>query len=225
VVKLQFDDVLRNLDVLLWGAWNTLFLSASAGFCGVAFAIVLCWVRTFENKPASTAIACYVELIRNTPFLVQAFFVFFGFPSIGLRLKPDHAAMLVMSINVSAYATEILRGGIEAIEKGYTEAAKSVGLSNSQTFFYVVLPPATQSVYPSLVSQFILLLLGSSVLSSISASELTSAANDLQNKNFKTSETYLVAAGIYLAMSTSVALFLRSLESALFPFARTRRNA
>jgi polar amino acid transport system permease protein len=172
---------------------------------------------------ASALFGAYVEIVRNTPFLVQAFFVFFGLPTLGLRLTPNIAGLLVMSINVSAYSAEIIRGGIEAMPRGYWEAARSLGLSHARTFYSVILPPSVQAVYPSLVSQFILLMLGSSVLSSISTTELTSVANDLQNMNFRTTETYIAAAALYLCLSTLLTLLLRMAERFVFPFARIGR--
>jgi polar amino acid transport system permease protein len=180
-------------------------------------------MQTSKFRPLGVLLGTYVEVVRNTPFLVQAFFVFFGLPTLGLRLTPNVAGLLVMSINVSAYSAEIIRGGIEAMPKGYWEAARSLGLSHARTFYSVILPPSVQAVYPSLVSQFILLMLGSSVLSSISTTELTSVANDLQNMNFRTTETYIAAAALYLCLSTLLTVILRTAERYVFPFARIGR--
>ncbi len=221
--SLQFAEVWRDLSLLLWGAGATLLLSVSAGLVGLITAILICWVRTFSFRLLNAILSVYVEVVRNTPFLVQAFFVFFGLPALGLRLTPNEAGMLVMSINVSAYFAEIVRGGIDTMPKGYVEAARALGLSRTRTFFSVVLPPSVQAVYPSLVSQFVLLLLGSSVLSAISTTELTSVANDLQNANFRTTETYLVAAALYLLISSMLTVLLRAAERRIFPFVDAAR--
>ncbi len=197
----RFGPVLEAYPQLLAGAWLTIQLSASAMLLGLAVAIICAWIKTSGPKPIRFLVDVYVEIIRNTPFLVQIFFIFFGLPALGLRLSPNAAALLAMVVNVGAYATEIIRAGIESIHKGQVEAGLALGLKPLQVFRYIILKPALRTVYPALASQFILLMLTSSVVSAISADDLTSKANLIQSLTFTTFEVYLVVTLIYLVLA------------------------
>ncbi|MCK8783388.1 amino acid ABC transporter permease [Roseomonas sp. NAR14] len=199
--EFEFGDVLGAWDELLHGALNTLWLSALAMLIGLVVAILGAFGKTSGPRWLRVLIDAYIEVIRNTPFLIQIFVVFFGLPSLGIRLEADQAALLALVINVGAYATEIMRAGIESIGKGQIEAGKSLGLTPLQIFRYVVLKPAIQAIYPALTSQFILLMLNTSVCSAIAASELTAAANDIQSRTFRSFEVYFVVTVIYFALS------------------------
>ena len=146
-------------------------------------------------------VGAYVELIRNTPFIVQLFFIFFGLPSLGLRLSEWEAAVLAMVINLGAYSTEIIRAGIQAIPHGQLEAAAALAMSRLETFRHVVLRPALGKVWPALSSQIIIVMLGSAVCSQISTEELSFAANFIQSRNFRAFETYLITTALYLLMA------------------------
>jgi polar amino acid transport system permease protein len=218
--SLNFGVVLLAFDQLLVGAGLTLRLTFMAIVLGMLIAIICAWAKT--NGPAWTRpiVTFYVELIRNTPFLLQLYFVFFGLPSLGVRLAPTSAALLTMVINLGAYATEIVRAGIESISHGQIEAGRSLGLRPLQIFLLVVLPPTLRVIYQPLAGQFTMLLLGSSVASAISANELTSAANLLQSINFRTFETYLVVTFMYLLMVFA----LRGLFGLLYVWMFRRRR-
>lgn len=197
----QFGDVWAAWPELARGVWLTIQLSASAMALGLLVAIIGALGKTMGPKPVRLLVDVYVEVIRNTPFLVQIFLVFFGLPLVGMRMSADQAALLAMVVNVGAYATEIVRAGIENIQRGQIEAGLALGLRPLQVFRYIILFPALKTVYPALCSQFILLMLGSSVVSTISAQELTAAANDLQSRTFRSFEIYIVVTGIYLVLS------------------------
>ena len=197
---LNFDAVWSAFDQLLVGAGLTLRLTFMAIVLGMTIAVACAWAKTSGPAWTRPIVTFYVELIRNTPFLLQLYFVFFGLPSLGVRLAPTTAALLTMVINLGAYATEIVRAGIESISHGQIEAGRSLGLRPLQIFRLIVLPPTLRVIYQPLAGQFTMLLLGSSVASAISANELTSAANLLQSINFRTFETYLVVTFMYLLM-------------------------
>ncbi|MDN5567569.1 MAG: amino acid ABC transporter permease, partial [Paracoccus sp. (in: a-proteobacteria)] len=146
-------------------------------------------------------VGVYVELIRNTPFLIQIFFIYFGLPAIGLSMSPNGAALVALVINVGAYGTEIIRSGIESIPKGQIEAGRALGLNPVQIFRYVVIRPAMRNIYPSLTSQFIYLMLTSSVVSVISANDLASAGADLNARTFASFEIYLALTVIYFLLA------------------------
>jgi polar amino acid transport system permease protein len=167
------------------------------------------------------ACAIYVEAIRNTPLLVQIFLVYFGLASIGLKFSAFSVAALALTINVGAYTTEIMRAGFDAIPRGQIEAAEGLALSRVQIYWHVVLLPAVEKVYPSLTSQFVLLMLASSVTSQISAEELTAVANYIQSDTYRAFETYIVVAIAYVALSLVMRAGFWALGMLIFP--RLRR--
>jgi len=197
----QFGEVFNAWQDLLYGAWLTIQLSAMAMVLGLIVAVAGALGKTAGPRPVRWLVDTYVEIIRNTPFLVQIFLIFCGLPRAGVRLDANEAALLAMVVNVGAYATEIVRAGIETIHKGQIEAGRALGLKPLQVFSYIVIFPALKAIYPALTSQFILLMLTSSVVSAISAEELTAIANNLQSQTFRSFEIYLVVTGMYLAMS------------------------
>ena len=199
----QFGEILKpvNFDELLWGMLSTLRLSAESMVLSLAFAIVGAMLRTSGPKWVQALIGAYVEIIRNTPFLVQIFMIFFGLPTIGLRLDANGAALVAMVLNGSAYTIEIVRAGIESISAGQMDAAKAIGLRPLQSFRLVVLPQALKVMLAPLGSQFILLMLNSSIVSVVSADELMAAAQDVQSRTFRPFETYIIVFVIYFVVS------------------------
>ena len=203
-VQLDFSAVLAQWPLLLTGVLWTLGLTAVSALIGVALGIVFAWVRSHGSTGLRWAVGTYVELIRNTPFIVQLFFIYFGLPAAGVKLTPETAAVIAMVVNLSAYATEIIRAGIDATPRGQVEAAQSLALDRMQVFTRVVLPPARKKVWPSLVSQIIIVMLGSAVCGQISTPELSFAANLIQSRNFRTFEAFIIATALYLLLSIAV---------------------
>ena len=199
--QFDFAAVLQHSDLLLQGAAFTLGLTAIGTLLGVGLGIVGAILRAWRIRPFDRIFGVYVELIRNTPFIVQLFFIFFGLPSLGFRLNEWEAAVLAMVINLGAYSTEIIRAGIQAIPHGQLEAASALAISRFETFRHVVLRPALGKVWPALSSQIIIVMLGSAVCSQISTEELSFAANFIQSRNFRAFETYLLTTALYLLMA------------------------
>ena len=214
---LEFDDLLPYWDVLAWGLLFTVVLTVVSTVAGVAVGTIGAALRTFGPAWAGSIVAIYVELIRNTPFIVQLFFIFFGLPAAGVKLSESQAAFLAMTVNLGAYATEIIRAGIEAVPKGHIEAGLSLAMTRWEVLRHVVLKQAFQKIYPALSSQIIIVMLGSAVVSQISAEDLTYAANFIQSRNFRAFEVYLVVAAIYLLLAIIVRALLRGLGQQLFP--------
>ena len=208
----EFADVLAAWPLLMKGTWTTVQLSLIATLLGLLVAIACAWGKTAGPKPVRWVIQAYIELIRNTPFLVQLFFFFFALPAIGLRWSPYTAALTAMVINLGAYATEIIRAGIESIPKGQIEAGQALSLKTHQIFRLIILKPALRAVYPALTSQFILLMLSSAVVSVISADDLTSVAANLQSQTFRSFEIYIVVTAIYLALALSFSALFRQIQ-------------
>jgi polar amino acid transport system permease protein len=208
VIQLDFIAVLAEWPALLKGAAFTLALSAVAAVLGVALGVGCGWARAWGPKWLGGIVAVYVELIRNTPFIVQLFFIFFGLPSLGVKFSPEFASVLAMVINLGAYAAEIVRAGIEGTPRGQIEAGRSLAMSEAQVFTRVVLPPALGRVWPAMVSQIVIVMLGSAVCGQIAAQELSYSANLIQSRNFRAFEAFIVATAIYLALSIGVRQFL-----------------
>lgn len=202
--QFDFAAVLQHSDLLLQGAAFTLGLTAIGTLLGVGLGIVGAILRAWRIRPFDRIFGVYVELIRNTPFIVQLFFIFFGLPSLGVRLSEWEAAVLAMVINLGAYSTEIIRAGIQAIPHGQLEAASALAMSRFETFRHVVLRPALGKVWPALSSQIIIVMLGSAVCSQISTEELSFAANFIQSRNFRAFETYLLTTALYLLMAIGI---------------------
>jgi len=201
VYTLDFSTVFKSFDVLLGGALLTIELSAAAMVLGLIVAVSGALGKLFGPSWLKRVVDVYIEVIRNTPFLIQIFLVYFGLPQAGLRLEPVPAALLAMVVNVGAYAIEIVRAGIDAIPRGQINAGFALGLGRLQVFRYVILRPALRKVFPALTSQFIWLMLGSSVVSTISADDLTQVASNLASNNFKHFEVYIVVTVMYLIMT------------------------
>jgi polar amino acid transport system permease protein len=200
-VALDFAAVLSQWPLLVRGALWTLALTAVSAVLGVVIGVACAWARTHGARWLQAVVGGYVELVRNTPFIVQLFFVFFGLPAMGLKLSPETASVIAMVVNLGAYATEIVRAGVAATPRGQLEAAASLALTPAQTFVRVVLPPALRKVWPALVSQIVIVMLGSAVCGQISTEELSYAANLIQSRNFRSFEAFIVATALYLALA------------------------
>jgi polar amino acid transport system permease protein len=207
----QFTEVFAAWPLLLKGTLSTVQLSVLAMLLGLGVAIVCAWGKTAGPRPLRWLINIYIELVRNTPFLVQLFFFFFALPALGLRWSAYTAALTAMVVNLGAYATEIIRAGIESIPKGQIEAGLALNLKRHEIFRFVILKPALRTVYPALTSQFILLMLSSSVVSAISADDLTSVAANLQSQTFRSFEIYIVVAVIYLMLALAFTALFRTI--------------
>ncbi|MBB5419959.1 amino acid ABC transporter permease [Paraburkholderia sp. JPY303] len=202
--------------MLARGAAVTLGLTAVSTLAGGLVGIAGASIAAAGPKWARWLVASYVELIRNTPFLVQLFFVFFGLPSLGIHIDEIQAAILAMSVNLGAYATEIVRAGIDSISRGQVQAAQALGLQGRQVFRYVVLPQALANVFPALLGQVLIVMLGSAVVSQISVPDLTYAANFIQSRNFRSFESYVIITATYLLMSIVLRQLLNRFGRGLF---------
>jgi polar amino acid transport system permease protein len=212
----QFGSVWVALPRLLEGAKLTILLSLATIGIGLAIGIVCALARTSRRRWLRWPAATYVEAVRNTPFLVQLFLIYFGLPSLGIRLEPIDAALIGMSVNCGAYATEIVRSGIDAIPRGQLEASRALGFPVPAIVRHIILFPALRAVFPALASQFILVMLGSAVISTISVEELTGVAHSVETENFRPFEVYLVVTGIYVAIAFALKLAFAGVDRFYF---------
>ena len=220
---LDFSGILSRSDLFVHGALLTLILSASALVLGTMLGMVGAAMRRSRSRILSGIAMGYVELIRNTPFLVQIYIVYFGLPAVGLRISEMAAAVLSLTLYAGAYLTEIIRAGIDTVGKGQREAALALGLRPHQVFRHVVLVPALSAIYPALTSQFVLIMLASSVVSAIPVPELTGVANDIQGQTFRSLEAYLVVAALYLGLTAVFKTAFGAVDRSLFTFRAAER--
>jgi polar amino acid transport system permease protein len=220
-MTLDFTAVLERWPMFVDGAWMTIRLAAGATLIGWAIGTLCAIGRRSSLAWARRASTAYVEVIRNTPLLVQIFLVYFGLARLGVKFPAFTVAAAALTINVGAYTTEIIRAGLDAIPKAQIEAAEGLALSKTQIYWHVVMLPAIEKVYPALTSQFVLLMLASSVTSQISAEELTAIANYIQSDTYRAFETYILVAIAYVALSLVMRAGFYGLGLVMFP--RRRR--
>ena len=216
--QLQFEPVFANMGHLLDGAWNTIRFSFLAMILGLVVGVVGAFAKTAGPRPVRWLVNGYIELIRNTPFLAQIYFIYFALPSFHLRMAPNTAAIVALVVNVGAFTTEIIRAGIESIDKGQVEAGTALGLRPVRIFRHIIIKPALRTIYPALTSQFIYLMLTTSVVSAISATDLTAAANDIQQRTFTAFEVYLVVTVIYFIMSLGFSALFSVIQRLAFNY-------
>ena len=213
----EFGPVLAHADTIWDGVLLTMELSALGILLGLALGILLALLRGRVPRAVGWLLDGYIELIRNTPFLIQLFIIFFGLPNLGIRLDAFQAAVLTITLNLGAYAAEIIRAGIESIHPSQVEAGASLAMTGLQVFRYVVLMPALARVWPSLTSQFVLTLLSTSICSFISVQELSGSAAQVESDTFRSFETYIVVTLVYLALSVLLRVLLAGAGALLFP--------
>lgn len=213
----DFGPVAAHSDVILDGVWQTLYLSGVGILLGLGLGVLLAMSRGLIPRPVQRLLDAYIEVIRNTPFLIQLFLIFFGLPALGLRLNAVQAAITAIMLNLGAYAAEIIRAGIDNIPPAQIEAGASLALTRLQVFRHVVLMPALARVWPSLTSQFVLTLLSTSICSFISVQELSGSAAQVESDTFRSFETYIVVTVVYLILSLLLRLALLGVGEALFP--------
>ncbi|RVL64179.1 amino acid ABC transporter permease [Sinorhizobium meliloti] len=214
----DFAPVFAAWPMFLEGAIQTLRMSAISMVAGLALGIVFMLMRISRLGTVRTIAIGYIELIRNTPFLVQVFFIYFGMPTLGIKLGGEEAAILAMSLNCAAYAAEIVRGGVQSIRPGQIEAGRALGLHTIDIYRFIVFRPAIRAVYPALCSQFILMMLNSSLVASVSAEELTYMAQTLDAQTFRSFEIYFVLGAIYLLLSQFFSVALQFIGRTYFSY-------
>jgi polar amino acid transport system permease protein len=197
----QFRDVFAQQDAIVNGLVVTLELSAITITLGFVLGTLAAVVLVYGRPWAQLLMRAYVEVIRNTPLIVQLFLIFFGLPSLGIRLDVMTASVLALTINLTAYTAEIVRAGFDSVPRSQIEAGVSLGLTGPQIFRHIVLLPAIRNVYPSLSSQFVLLMLATSIVSQISAADLFHAGSVIQSRTFRDFEVYTVISLLYLCLT------------------------
>lgn len=199
--SLDFGWLGDALAAIARGAGITVLMILISAVLGIILSVLGAAARRSRQAPLRYVVTAYVELIRNTPFIVQMFFIFFGLPSLGILLNPLMVAIVAITINLTAYGIEIVGAGLDAVSRGQKEAGLALGLRPRQVFVKVVLPQALRVISPALISQIVIMMLESAAVSQIAVKELTYEADLIQARTFLPFETYLVVALIYLVLS------------------------
>ena len=205
--------------LLLNGLKLTIGIALLAIALGMVIGFLSCIMGMAKNPILRAISAVYVWLIRGTPMLVQAFFVFYAIPQLvkvmtgtAFTLTPFAAGAITLSLNAGAYISEIFRGGIQAVPKGQTEAARSLGLSSAKTMLRVVLPQAFKIAIPSLVNQFIITVKDTSILSVIGLAEVVNRAKQYVGSTFSFFATYVYDGALYLVVISLLMVLSRRIE-------------
>jgi polar amino acid transport system permease protein len=220
----DFSVVWDNIGLFVAGALLTFRVSLIAIAFGLLLGILGALFRTSGNRILNALTLAYVEVIRNTPFLIQLFFIFFGLPKLGLRLNAEQAAILSLAINFGAYCTEIVRAGVESIPKGQIEAGMALGFKPLKIFRYIILTPALSNIYTALIGQVILAVLFTSLVSQIATEDLTFAGDFLNSRTFRSFEIYFTVCLFYLAIVWIIKGIGYWVERRFFEFAKYSRR-
>lgn len=223
---MKFDFLTKYWSYYLIGAKNTILLALLAVVIGVLIGLILAIFRVGKNRPLQFLATAYVEFIRGTPLLVQLFIIYYGLQAIGIRF-PDvpflskilginfadfMAGVITMGINSGAYVCEIFRSGIQSIDKGQSEAARSLGLSYPKTLLYIVIPQAIRNVLPTLGNEFVVVIKESSIVSIIGIADLMYKANTVRGNTFQPFEPLLVVALVYFILTFPLSKLLARIE-------------
>lgn len=223
---MNFTFLSKYWTYYLIGAKNTILLALLAVVIGVLIGMLLAIGRVGKNRALKFLATAYVEFIRGTPLLVQLFIIYYGLQAIGIRF-PDSplasrilginfadfmAGVITMGINSGAYVCEIFRAGIQSIDKGQSEAARSLGLSQTRTLIYVVIPQAIRNVLPALGNEFVVVIKESSIVSIIGIADLMYKANTVRGNTFQPFEPLLVAALVYFLLTFPLSKLLARIE-------------
>jgi His/Glu/Gln/Arg/opine family amino acid ABC transporter permease subunit len=212
----QFRVVFQDFPILLEGAALTLHLSLLTLFLSLVVGTIGALCRLSGKAWVRRLATWYVEVVRNTPLLVQLFFIYFGLGQFSIDVPNYLAALIGLVLNNGAYLTEIVRAGIEAIPKGQYDASVSLGMSYAQRMRHVIFPQALRVIYPPLGNQFIGIILFSSLVSVIAVEDLALRGKMIISRNFRSFETYIVVTAMYVVMTLAISTMLKLLGRRMF---------
>jgi len=214
--QFEWSVFFESLPMLMRGVKFTIVITIGGLSMGFFLGALVGLMKLARHPFPRTAALTYIETIRGTPMLVQAMFLYYGVPmALGIRIPPMTAGVIIIAVNSGAYIAEIVRGAVQSIDPGQTEAGRSIGLTRSQTMLYIIWPQAFKRMIPPLGNQFIISLKDTSLLMVIGVGELLRTGQEIVAVNFRAFEVYLAVAVVYLAMTLSIAKGLRMVENHL----------
>ena len=219
---MDFSVLSGYYGVFIQGAKTTIIISLVSLVIGFVLGLLICLMKMSKIKILKWPASAYVQILRGTPLFVQIFLIYFGLPQLGIQF-PDIgpfssdfvSGAFALSINSSAYIAEIFRSGIQAVDKGQMEASRSLGLGYVDAMRYVIVPQAVKNVLPALANEFITLVKESSIISVIGVQELMFKAGIVRTALYRPFEPYIMAAIMYLVMTTVLSLLVGLLEKKL----------
>ena len=214
--EFKFSVIWESIPILLTGVKLTILITAFGLLVGFLLGTITGLMKISRNPLIRRMGGFYVESVRGTPLMVQVMFIYFGLPlAVGARIPPIVAGITAIGINSGAYIAEIVRGTFQSIERGQTEAGRSIGLTHFQTLYYVVWPQAFKRMIPPLGNQFIISLKDTSLLVVVGVGELTRTGQEIIAANFRAFEVWLAVAVMYFIMTMSIAKVLNIIERRL----------
>lgn len=214
-MNLDYSTIMPFMPAFLDGAWMTVKLSILSLAIGLLLGIAGGLCKVSESKLLRYMAFLYTWIFRGTPLLVQLFILYFGLPQLGIQLEPFEAGILGLALNTGAYCTELVRSGIQAIDKGQMEAARSLGMSKSISMIRIIGPQASKIMIPPLVNQFITTIKNSSMVSLITIAELFRTGETIITTTFRSFEVYTVIGVIYLVINSVLMAVAHHLEKGL----------
>jgi His/Glu/Gln/Arg/opine family amino acid ABC transporter permease subunit len=216
-------DIAYKYRMMLWsGTKTTILISVLTIILGLVLGTLMAFMKMSRFRALRWFANVYVELIRGTPVLVQIAIVFYGLPMMGIRIPPIIIAgvdcerllsgILALTINSTAYVCEIIRSGIQSVDRGQMEGARSIGFSTPAAMMLVVLPQAVKNILPAMGNEFITIIKTSSQVSVIGMAELMYAADTIRGISFRPMEPLLIVAAIYFVLTFTISRLLGVLE-------------
>lgn len=210
--NLDFSFLKEYFPVFLDGAMWTLMISAITVILGSILGMLLCIMKRSKIKILNFISTSYVEVIRGTPLLLQIYIVYFGLPSFGLQLEVLPSCIIAISLNSAAYVSEIIRAGIEAVDKGQLEAARSLGMNEAIAMRLVVFPQAIKNILPPIGNEFVAIIKESSMASTIGVAELMYSSKMVTGATYKGFEPLMIIAIFYFIMTFTLGRIMAYLE-------------
>ncbi|MCP1424249.1 His/Glu/Gln/Arg/opine family amino acid ABC transporter permease subunit [Paenibacillus sp. DS2363] len=214
-MNLDFSFLLEHWQDYARSAWVTLELSFFGVLFGTLLGVIMALMRISRIWPIKFVASAYIELIRGTPMLVQILIIHYGLTVVGVNLPAFMSGVVALTMNSSAYMAEVFRAGIQAIDKGQTEASRSLGMTKGMTLRYIILPQAFRNMLPAIGNEFIIIIKDSSLVSMIGIAEIIYTARTIQGVTFQPLAPLLVAAGLYFIITFTLANLLSWLERRL----------
>lgn len=214
----HFRSIWVNKELFITGAFITLQIAVLGMIIGIVLGTIGAVCRNSRIGLLRIVSSSYVEIIRNTPLLVQLYLWYFGLGAIGINLSPFVCIVVALGVNTGGYLSEIVRAGIEAIREEQRRAGISLGMSRVQVFRYIVVIPSIGIVFPALCNQFLICILASALGMIIGVKDLTYEAVYLQAHTFRAIETFMVVVGIYILLSKAIVLFSDFLDKKFFKY-------
>lgn len=215
-MNFRFQDIVPYLGTMLAGLGLNFLVATLSLIVGILVGLVTYSAQKSKMKPISAVASAYIELIRNTPLLVQLYIIYFGIAQIGISVSPFGSTMIAMIFNCGAYMAEILRAGFQSIKPGVIEAGEALGMTPFQNFYLIQLKPALRSAFPAIINQYILMFLGSTVSSAISMPELLYRTLHIESTTARTVEVFLITGVLFYISSFLIINVLRLMERKVF---------